>query len=112
MDPSFKLPSGILSSSINIVRISVDVESGALFRMEFVLIFWSFENCVAAARAPAIAALRLDDFSMADAFEFEKEAAIDLGFKEKGSLGFGNGNFTGAGPSTGTRPLTAASYIC
>ena len=56
--------------------------------------------------------LRLADFSIADTFESGKDAEMDPGFKEKGSLGFGSENFTGAGPSTGTRPLTAASYIC
>ncbi|KAK8972337.1 hypothetical protein V6N11_028216 [Hibiscus sabdariffa] len=45
---------------------------------------------------------------MADPFEFGKGAAMD-----HGSLGFGNENFTGATArlSTGTRLLTATSYI-
>lgn len=73
--------------------------------------FWFFENCIAATRAPDIAALILDDFSTTDAFESRKDAERDPGFKEKGSLGVGSGNFTGAGLSTGTGPLTAASYI-
>ncbi|OMP05768.1 hypothetical protein COLO4_08569 [Corchorus olitorius] len=45
--------------------------------------FWSFENCEATARAPAIAAVRLEDFSNAEAFESVKGSAIDPGFKEK-----------------------------
>jgi len=69
-------------------------------------------NCVAAARAPAIAALRLSDFSIPDASFSENSSEIEPGFKEKGSWGSGRGNFTGIGPSTLTRPLTAASYIC
>ena len=74
---------------------------------------WSFfENCVAAACAPAMAEMRVDDFSFSVALDSGNRAKIDPGFKEKGLRGFGSGNFIGSGLSTGARPLTAASYIC
>lgn len=76
---------------------------------KFLLLF--FENCVAAALAPAIAAARLGDFSSSETLEqFEREAS-EQGFKEKWSLGSGIGNLTGSGALTEERPLTAASYI-
>jgi hypothetical protein len=55
---------------------------------------------------------RLDDFSTSHALDSGYCREIDPGFNENGSLGFGSGNFTGSGPSTGARPLIAASYIC
>lgn len=67
------------------------------------------ENCVAAARAPAMAALRLEDISTPDVLDSGTCAEIDPGFNENGSCGFGRGNFTGRGPLTGVRPLIAAS---
>lgn len=70
-----------------------------------------FENCVAAALAPAIAATRVGDFSSSDTIEqFELEAS-EPGFKEKRSRGSGSGKLTGEGGLTVDRPLTAASYI-
>lgn len=73
---------------------------------------WSlFVNCVAAACAPAIAALRFEDFCTSDPFDLGKYTATDPGFNENWSLGSGIGNFTGNGHSTGVRPRTAASYI-
>ena len=74
-----------------------------------VLLF--FENCVAAALAPAIAATRLGDFSSSETVEQFELDAREPGFKEKRSAGFGSGNLTGSGGLTEERPLTAASYI-
>jgi hypothetical protein len=63
---------------------------------------WSFfENWVAVARAPAIAAVTLADFCNVD---LEATNVRDPGFKEKGSLGSGRGNLTASGPWTGERP--------
>lgn len=69
-----------------------------------------FENCVAAARAPAIAVARLSDLFVSDELGLLAEEASDPGFKEKGLRESGRGNFTGSGDVTGVRPLTAASY--
>lgn len=70
------------------------------------------ENCVAAARAPAIAATRFSDrLFTSDVLELLGEETRDLGFNEKGSRGFGRGNFTGSGGTTGEIPRIAASYI-
>lgn len=89
-------------------------------RPELELVFWTvftngswtfLLNWLAAARAPAMAAVRLDDFSTSDAFSGNC-IKTDPGFKEKRLRGFGRGNFTGIGPLTGASPLTAASYIC
>lgn len=56
-----------------------------------IFLLWSlFENCIAAARAPAMAAVRLDDPSILDDFE----TALEF-------WGLDNGNFTGKGPWTG-----------
>lgn len=71
-----------------------------------------FENCVAAARAPAMATSRLGGFSILIAFEFFESDASDPGFKENRSRESGSGNLTGSGGVTGLRPLTAASYTC
>lgn len=71
---------------------------------------WSFfENCVAAAFAPAMADNRVGDFSFWLALDSGNRAKIDPGFKEKGLFGSGSGNFIGSGPSTGAIPLTATS---
>lgn len=73
-----------------------------------------FENCVAAARAPAIAATRLWDLFGSDEIGGlleEEEDPSGFGFREDGSrCGPGRGNSTGSGDVTGVRPLTAASY--
>ena len=102
-----------IASSFNdlLVDWSVLTVSGVPFGITIERFSSFFVNCVAAARAPAMAALRLDDFSMSDALDLGNCTEIDPGFRENGSSGFGSGNFTGSGPSTETRPLTAASYI-
>lgn len=72
-----------------------------------------FENCVAAARAPAMASVSLSDFLGSDsrvAFD-GLQTSTDPGFKEWWSCGSGSGNLTGNGGETGERPLMAASNI-
>lgn len=66
---------------------------------------------MAAARAPAIAAARFSDRFTSDVLELLRKEASDPGFKEKGSSGFGRGNFTGSGDAAGEIPRIAASYI-
>ena len=64
---------------------------------------------MAAACAPAMARLILDDLSTSVAFKLGVSAEMEPGFNENGFCGSGSGNFTGNGLLTGDRPLTAAS---
>jgi len=64
---------------------------------------------MAAACAPAMARLILDDLPTSVAFDLGVNAEMEPGFKENGSRGSGSGNFTGKGLLTGDSPLTAAS---
>ena len=71
-----------------------------------------FENCVAAALAPAMAALRVGDesSSVLDLIEpLLSPLTSDPGVKENGFRGSGKGNLIGNGASTGERPLRAPS---
>lgn len=112
LELSLKLTDVALSTSKDSFLIGTVLADLAASFWEVVGKVWAFlENCVAAACAPAIAALRLEDLSTSDVLDWCAFADIDPGFKENGSCKFGSGNLTGRGTSTGVRPLIAASFI-